>query len=63
MTDRKALEQREQQRAEDERACAQDTPDEAEARAHLRRAEKAEYLREKLAEADRSERSQVQRGV
>ena len=42
-------------RAEDERRRAADADQPDEARAHKRRAEKAAYLRDRLAEAERSE--------
>jgi hypothetical protein len=48
------LRQDERAAEEQEQARAADAP--AEARAHRRRAEKAAYLRDKLAEADRSAR-------
>jgi len=39
-----------QQRAEGERAAAERAPDPADATAHARRAERAAYLRDKLAD-------------
>jgi hypothetical protein len=48
-------EQAKRARAEDRFARQSETP--ADERAHERRADKAEYLRDKLAEAERSERN------
>jgi hypothetical protein len=44
------------ERARDERRHARSADQPAEERAHARRADKAAYLRDKLAEAERSER-------
>jgi hypothetical protein len=44
------------ERVRDEREREQDADTDALARAHARRADKAAYLRERLAEAERSER-------
>lgn len=46
------------QRAREESSAAALSPDEDEAAQHTRRAEKAEYLRDKLAERSESEREQ-----
>jgi hypothetical protein len=43
-------------RADDEAQRAQEAQPEAESRAHARRAEKAAYLRDRLAEAEAAER-------
>jgi hypothetical protein len=43
-------------RARDEREQARDAEQPAEQQAHQRRAEKADYLREKLAEAEKADR-------
>jgi hypothetical protein len=55
-------ERAERKREQDDRAHVEDrfareAGDEADGRAHRRRADKAAYLRDKLAEAERSERS------
>ncbi|QEC47316.1 hypothetical protein FSW04_06765 [Baekduia soli] len=43
------------ERAWEEARAARETPQEAEARAHLRRSEKAAYLRDKLEEAEQAD--------
>jgi hypothetical protein len=48
------LKRRQQERAEDEARHARDADAPAEERAHRRRSEKAAYLRDKLAEAERA---------
>ncbi len=55
--EREASELREQQRErrDQEQRLAESSPTEDEAAAHERRADKAEYLRRKLAERERSE--------
>jgi hypothetical protein len=50
------LKENQAEREADERALAQDALDEAEAATHERRADKAQYLREKLEERAESER-------
>jgi hypothetical protein len=52
--DPRDLKQRQQERAEDEDRSARDAEAPAEARTHRRRADKAAYLRDKLAEAERA---------
>jgi hypothetical protein len=56
-TDTFALEQLQAQRAREEARHARQTDQPDEQRAHRRRADKAAYLRDKLAEADRAERA------
>jgi uncharacterized membrane protein YqiK len=51
-----ALKQLQAQRADGERHAAQEAEQPAEARAHERRAEKAAYLRDRLAEAEQADR-------
>ncbi len=46
------------ERAEREAEQASDAPEDAERRAHARRADKASYLEEKLAEQEASERGE-----
>jgi hypothetical protein len=50
------LEAVQSERARRERGAADDSPDPDETAQHERRADKASYLREKLAERERSER-------
>jgi hypothetical protein len=52
--DTRTLRIRQDERAGEEELQAREADAPAEARAHRRRAEKAAYLRDKLAEADRS---------
>ena len=52
-----ALKQGQQERARDEARYAREADQPAEERAHRRRADKAAYLRDKLAEAERAERA------
>jgi hypothetical protein len=54
--DRHALKRRQDGRAEAEERFARESDTPAEERAHERRADKAAYLADKLAEAERSER-------
>jgi hypothetical protein len=53
--DRVELQRQQAGRVRDEERFARDAEQPAEERAHVRRAEKAGYLRDKLAEAERSE--------
>ena len=50
------LREAQQGRAHEEKRLERESLEDAEAAAHRRRAEKARYLREKLAERERSER-------
>jgi len=54
---RAALKERQQGRARAEERFARESETRSEERAHERRADKAAYLRDKLAEAERSERN------
>jgi hypothetical protein len=51
-----ALKELQAQRADGERQAEQEAQQPAEARAHARRAEKAAYLRDRLAEAEQADR-------
>lgn len=51
-----ALKELQAQRVDGERQAAQESEQPAEARAHERRAEKAAYLRDRLAEAEQADR-------
>jgi hypothetical protein len=55
-TETRVLKLHQDQRARDERRDASTAAEPEEARTHRRRAEKAAYLRDKLAEAERSEK-------
>lgn len=54
--DPKTLEHEQAARAREEERFAREASQPAEERAHLRRADKAAYLRDKLAEAERADR-------
>lgn len=54
--DPKALEREQEARARDEERFAREARQPAEERAHHRRADKAAYLRDKLAEAEQADR-------
>ncbi|HET6507258.1 MAG TPA: hypothetical protein VFG42_10745 [Baekduia sp.] len=56
--DPKTLERQQDDRARDEDRFAREARQPAEERAHRRRADKAAYLRDKLAEAERADREQ-----
>jgi hypothetical protein len=56
--DPKALEREQEGRAREEERFAREARQPADQRAHRRRADKAAYLRDKLAEAERADRKQ-----
>lgn len=58
--DPKKLERQQDDRAREEARFAREATQPAEERAHERRADKAAYLRDKLAEAERADREQDQ---
>jgi hypothetical protein len=57
--DPKTLEREQEGRAREEERFARETQQPAEQRAHRRRADKAAYLRDKLAEAERADREKA----
>lgn len=56
--DPKTLEREQEDRAREEERFAREAPQPAERRAHRRRADKAAYLADKLADAERADREQ-----